>query len=158
VRLGIADEGSLRIAFAEIMASARAAAPASDIRGVLVQPMVAGAEVIVGARVDPQVGPLVVVGSGGVLVELLKDAVTALAPVSKNEARCMLARLKGYPLLAGFRGAAPANLDAIADTVARISEFVVDFADVVKEIDVNPLRCGPGRAIAVDALITRRKE
>jgi acyl-CoA synthetase (NDP forming) len=157
VRLGIGDEKGVRAAFEEILANAGQAVPERQIHGVLVQPMASGIEVIVGGRVDPQVGPLVVVGSGGVLVELLRDVVTSLAPVSKEEARGMLSRLKGFGLLTGYRGSAPADLDAIADAVARISELIADFAHAVDEIDVNPLMCGPDRVVAVDALVTKSK-
>ena len=156
VRLALADEKAVRAAHAEVMANARKVATDADIRGVLVQPMADGVEVIAGVKVDPVVGPLVVVGSGGVMVELMKDSVAALAPVSKAEARRMLERLKGYPLLAGFRGSVPANVDAVADAVARVSEFAADFAGEIEEADVNPLRCGPSRAIAVDALIMKK--
>jgi len=117
--------------------------------------MVPGAEVIVGARVDPAVGPVVVVGSGGVLVEIIHDNVAALAPVTVAEARAMLARLRGYRLLTGFRGGAAADLDALADAIARVSELAADLAGEIEELDVNPLRCGPQRVAAVDALITR---
>ena len=156
VRLALPDAGAVRAAYAEVMANARRAAREDEIRGVLVQPMAEGVEVIAGVKVDPVVGPLVVVGSGGVMVELMKDSVAALAPVSKAEARRMLERLKGYPLLAGFRGSRPANVDAVADAVARVSEFAADFAGEIAEADVNPLRCGPSRAIAVDALIMKK--
>jgi len=153
VRVAIADDAAVRRHYAEIVAAARG----HELRGVLVQPMIEGAEVIVGARIDPTVGPLVVVGSGGVLVELIHDTVAALAPVSPAEARAMFARLRGYRLLAGFRGAAAVDLDALADTVARISEFAADFAGEIEEMDVNPLRCGATRIAAVDALIVRRR-
>jgi acyl-CoA synthetase (NDP forming) len=153
VRLGVADEAAVRRHYAEIAAAARG----HELRGVLVQPMIEGAEVIVGARIDPDVGPLVVVGSGGVLVELIHDTAAALAPVSPAEARAMFGRLRGYKLLTGFRGGAGVNLDALADAVARISEFAADFAGEIEEMDVNPLRCGPARIAAVDSLITRRR-
>ena len=152
VRLGIADEADLRRAYAEIVIAARG----HELRGVLVQPMVPGVEVIVGARVDPVVGPLVVVGSGGVLVELLQDSVAALAPVSPAQAAALLKRLKGYRLLTGFRGSAPVNLDALAEAIARVSEMAADLADVLEELDVNPLRCDGERVVAVDALIVRQ--
>jgi len=153
VRLDIGNEAELRPAYAEIVAAARGYA----LNGVLVQPMVSGAEVIVGARVDPAVGPVVVVGSGGVLVELIHDTVAALAPVTVAEARAMLRRLRGYRLLEGFRGSAPADLEALADAIARVSEFAADFAGEIEELDVNPLRCGRRGVAAVDALITRRR-
>jgi acyl-CoA synthetase (NDP forming) len=152
VRLGIGDDAALGKAYGEIVAAAKG----HELRGVLVQPMLSGVEVIVGARVDPVVGPIVLVGSGGVLVELMQDSVAALAPVSVAEAKAMLARLKGYRLLTGFRGSAAVNLDALADAIARVSELAADLASEIEELDVNPLRCGPQRLAAVDALITRR--
>jgi acyl-CoA synthetase (NDP forming) len=152
VKLGLGDEAAVRRAYAEIEAAARG----HELRGVLVQPMIAGVEVIVGARVDPVVGPVVLVGSGGVLVELMQDSVAALAPVSAAEAKAMLARLKGYRLLTGFRGSAPVNLDALADAIARVSELAADLAGEIEELDMNPLRCSARGAVAVDALITRR--
>jgi acetate---CoA ligase (ADP-forming) len=153
VKLGLADEAAVRAAYAEIVAASRG----HELRGVLVQPMVPGVEVIVGARVDPVVGPLVVVGSGGVLVELVQDCVAALAPVTVAEAKAMLARLKGYRLLTGFRGGEPVNLDALADAIARVSELAADLAGEIEELDVNPIRASGRGAVAVDALITRRR-
>jgi acetate---CoA ligase (ADP-forming) len=153
VKLGLADEAAVRAAYAEIVAAAKGHA----LRGVLVQPMVPGVEVIVGARIDPVVGPLVVVGSGGVLVELVQDSVAELAPVSVAEAKAMLARLKGYRLLTGFRGGEPVNLDALADAIARVSELAADLAGEIEELDVNPIRASGRGAVAVDALITRRR-
>jgi hypothetical protein len=120
--------------------------------------MASGAEVIAGARIDPAVGPLVLVGSGGVLVELIHDSVAALAPVSRTQARAMIGRLRGAKLLSGFRGSQAVDLDALAATVARISELAADLAGEIEELDVNPLRCTPGRILAVDALITKRRK
>jgi len=119
--------------------------------------MIAGVEVIVGARVDPVVGPVVLVGSGGVLVELMQDSVAALAPVSVAQAKSMLRRLKGYKLLTGFRGSAPVDLEALADAIARISELASDLAAEIEELDVNPLRCDGERVLAVDGLIVPRR-
>jgi acyl-CoA synthetase (NDP forming) len=154
VRLGVADEAQARRAYAEITAAARGHA----LRGVLVQPMIPGIEVIVGARVDPVVGPLVVVGSGGVLVELMQDSVAALAPVARAQALAMLERLKGYPLLTGFRGSVPVRVEALADAIARVSELAQDLAAEIDELDVNPLRCGGERVVAVDALIVKKRK
>jgi acyl-CoA synthetase (NDP forming) len=149
VRLAIADEEDLRRAYAEIAAAARG----HELRGVLVQPMIPGVEVIVGARVDPVVGPLVLVGSGGVLVELVQDSVAALAPVSQAQALAMLKRLKGFRLLTGFRGSAAVDLNALAAAIARVSEFASDFSEEFSELDINPIRCGPDRVVVVDALV-----
>jgi hypothetical protein len=125
--------------------------------GFLVQPMLkGGVELVVGSKRDPQVGPVLLVGLGGVLVEVMRDTVLALAPVGKAEARGMLERLKGFKLLQGYRGAPAADLDAVCDAIARISEFAADYADQVEEIDINPLLARPDGAFALDALIVPR--
>jgi acetate---CoA ligase (ADP-forming) len=156
VRLGLRDAAALRLAYCEIVAAAKRVVPPAQVDGVLVQPMAPrGVELVIGARVDPQFGPLVVVGSGGILVELLRDSVVALAPVGPEAAAAMLRQLRGFALLAGFRGGAPADLPAIADAVCRVSELIADHRDRIAEIDVNPLICGPRGAVAVDALIVR---
>lgn len=159
VRLGVADEAAVRRAFEEIVAAAKAYAPEAKLHGVLVQPMAQrGVEVIIGARVDPLVGPIVVVGLGGILVELLRDAVTALAPLSVDEARELIGRLRGRKLLEGYRGAAAVDLDALADALARVSELIADCAADIAEIDLNPLICRPDGALALDALVIRRMD
>jgi acyl-CoA synthetase (NDP forming) len=112
-----------------------------------------GVEVIVGIRVDPVVGAVVLVGLGGVMVELMRDTALSIAPVGADGAKSLLARLKGYPLLTGFRGSAPVDLDALADTIARISEMGADLAGHVTEVDVNPVIARPDGVLAVDALI-----
>jgi acyl-CoA synthetase (NDP forming) len=155
IRLGIADPAALRVAYDEIMTAA-SRQKSARINGVLVQKMAGkGVELVIGARVDPQFGPLVVVGSGGVLVELLRDSVVELAPVGPEAAHAMLRRLKGFTLLAGFRGSPPADLDGIADAICRVSELIADHRERIAEIDVNPLICRPDGAVAVDALIVR---
>jgi len=126
-------------------------------QGFLVQPMLkVGVELVVGVKRDPQVGPVVLVGLGGVLVEILRDTALALAPVGKAEARRMLESLKGFKLLQGYRGSPAVDLDAVCDAIARISEFAADFADEVEEVDVNPLLARPEGAVALDALIVMR--
>jgi acetyl-CoA synthetase len=115
--------------------------------------MTGGVELVVGVKRDPQVGPVLLVGMGGVLVEVLRDTALALCPVGKAEARRMLEGLKGFRLLQGYRGAPAADLDAACDAIARISEFAADHADRVEEIDVNPLLARPDGAVALDALI-----
>jgi len=152
VRLKLSGEAPVRAAYAEIIANATKVT--SDIAGVLVQPMARpGVEVIFGSRVDPVAGAVVLVGLGGVMVELLRDTVLSVAPVSIEEAKAMLARLKGYRLLTGFRGSAPVDLDALADAIARFSEMAADLAGSVSEIDVNPVIARSDGVLAVDALI-----
>jgi acyl-CoA synthetase (NDP forming) len=150
VKLDLRDADALRAACAAMTA-------AKD--GFLVQPMLkGGVELVVGIRRDPQIGPVLLVGLGGVLVEIMRDTVLALAPAGKAEARRMLGRLKGFKLLQGYRGSPPADLDAVCEAIARISEFAADFADQVEEIDVNPLLARPDGAIALDALIVLRDQ
>jgi acyl-CoA synthetase (NDP forming) len=148
VKLNLRDETELRAACAA-MTSAK--------NGFLVQAMVTGGvELVVGVKRDAQCGPVLLVGLGGVLVEVLRDTALALAPVGRVEARRMLESLKGYKLLQGYRGAPAADLDAVCDAIARVSEFAADYADRVEEIDVNPLLARPDGAVALDALIVLR--
>jgi len=136
------------------MANAAKVSPAPRINGVLVQPMVPqGVELVIGARNDPLFGPLIVVGLGGVLVEVLKDSALFPAPVTSHEAHDMLRRLKGYRLLEGFRGSAPVDVDRLAEIVSQVSRFAADHAEQVAELDINPLICAGDRITAVDALI-----
>jgi len=156
VRLNLSSPAQVEAAFAEVTASARKARPDARINGVLLEQMLAGGvEMLVGARVDPQFGPIVVAGLGGVMVELLGDSVAALAPVSLAEAKGMLDRLKGKALLAGYRGLPPVDRDALAAVVARVSELAADHAATIREIDVNPLICRGDRITAADALIVK---
>jgi acyl-CoA synthetase (NDP forming) len=149
VKLDLRDEAALRAACAAMTAAKS---------GFLVQTMVnGGVELVVGVKRDAQCGPVLLVGLGGVLVEVLRDTALALAPVGKAEARRMLERLKGFRLLQGYRGAPAVDLDAACEAIARISEFAADHADAVEEIDVNPLLARPDAAIALDALIVLRK-
>ncbi|CAM5787078.1 acetate--CoA ligase family protein [Ottowia pentelensis] len=156
IRLNLKTEGEVRQAFADVMRNAQAATPSARITGVLVQPMVPqGTEIMVGARVDPQFGPMVVVGLGGIFVELLKDTTVRLAPVGIPQARKMLGELKAQAALNGFRGAPPVDRERLAEVIARISEFASDQRDRIAELDVNPLICAGERIIAVDALIAK---
>ena len=157
VRLDLRSAQDVRSACQSILQSAKAYAPQARIDGILVQPMVRrDLELIVGGRRDPLFGPTVVVGLGGIFVELLKDSAVALAPVTQSQARAMLDGLRGRALLDGFRGAPPADVDAIAAAVARVSELLADHPDTVEELDVNPLVVSEGRIVAVDALIALR--
>jgi len=156
IRLNLKTADEVKAAYDAVKSNAAKAAPKAKINGVLVQPMVpAGAEIMVGARIDPLFGPLIVVGLGGIFVELLKDTVLELAPVTQHEAKAMLGKLKGRKLLEGFRGSEPVNLDVLADVIVRLSEFAADQQTNVAELDVNPLICVGRRVIAVDALIVR---
>jgi acetate---CoA ligase (ADP-forming) len=156
VALNVRSGAELCAAYDRIMANARRFAPQARISGVLLQPMVpSGVEVVVGARVDPLLGPLVVAGFGGVLVELLRDSSVELAPVNVDEAGRMLRRLKGGALFGGFRGGAAIDLARLADIVVRVSEFAADQQARIAELDINPIICSAAGLFAVDALIVR---
>jgi acyl-CoA synthetase (NDP forming) len=158
IRLDLRDAAAVREAHAAILDSAARHAPQARLQGVLVQPMVAhGIEILLGARVDPLFGPIVMVGAGGVLAEWLADSAAALAPLDQATARGLIGRLRAARLLCGFRGSAPVDLDALAGIVVRLSECIADHAATIAEIDVNPLVCAGGaRIVAVDALIRCR--
>jgi len=111
-----------------------------------------GTELSLGILADPGLGPLVVVGAGGVLVEHLADRAVALPPVDQARARRMLSRLRVAPLLTGFRGRPPANLGAIAKAITAVSAIACELGGELAALDINPLICGPGGAMAVDVL------
>ena len=157
IRLNLRDADAVRAAYGEVVARADSVVPKPRLNGVLVQRMIPpGVELVIGARIDPLFGPLVVVGLGGVLVEVLKDTVLAPAPVSAAEAAAMLDRLRGARLLDGFRGAPAVDRARLAETVAAVSRFAADHREAIAELDVNPL-IGAGKSVvAVDALIVKR--
>ncbi len=156
VKLNLQDPAQVMAAYEDIVQRAARIEPAPRVQGVAVQPMVeSGIELMVGGRIDPALGPVVLVGWGGVMVEVLEDAVTELAPVTRQQAGRMLERLKVFRLLQGFRGSAPVDLERVKDIVCALSEFLADFAAEIGEVDINPLICTPRRIMAVDALVTR---
>lgn len=156
IRLNLRSTDEVRAGYRAVMENARKVSPPPAINGVLVQPMVAsGTEMMIGGRVDPLFGPLIVVGLGGVMVELLHDTAVGLAPVSPAQAQGLITALKGQAMLSGFRGAAPVDQPALANLVCRVAQFIADNADLVTEIDVNPVICSGARMLAVDALIVK---
>ena len=153
VALNLQDPDAVRQAFERILTTVRAAAPGADIAGVYVQQMILiGQEVIVGAVQDAQFGPLVMFGSGGVEVEVLRDVEFALAPVPPGEAEGLLARTWAGRRLDGFRNMPPADRAAILDVIRRLGQLAADFPQLA-EIELNPVRVlpGTGGAVAVDA-------
>jgi acetate---CoA ligase (ADP-forming) len=159
VRLGITSDGELGLAFDDILRNAAAYKSTAKIDGVLVQEMVSGGvETIVGVTNDPLFGPAVMFGLGGVFAEVLKDVAFRLAPVTPSVAREMIAEIKGYPILAGERGKPPADVEALADTIVRLSALAVDLEAALAELDVNPLFVmEKGKGVkAADALIRPR--
>ncbi|MCX7933320.1 MAG: acetate--CoA ligase family protein [Rhodovarius sp.] len=154
VRLDLRDADAVRAAFAAIMEGVRRHAPAARVDGVLVQRMAErGPELILGARRDPQFGPTVLVGLGGVQAELWRDVALDLAPVSPARAEEMLRSLKSFPLLDGFRGAPRVDLAAAASTIAAFSELAAALGDRLEEMEINPLVCTPQGCLALDGLM-----
>ncbi len=152
VRVGVPDEDGVRRSFEEL-----AAAPGSD--GVLVQERVGGGEeVIVGFSEDPQFGPVVLFGLGGVFVEVLNDVALRVAPLTRHDAETMIRQVRAFPLLDGARGRPKADVDALTDLILRVSAMAMDLRERVRELDLNPVRVLPeGKgAVALDALLVRK--
>ena len=151
VRLGLRSPAEAAAAAAEMLARVRAARPGAVVAGVLVQTMApAGKELVLGVVRDAQFGPLVLVGFGGIYVEVLDDTATRLAPVTREDALEMLDELRMAPVLRGVRGEAAVDRAALAETIARFARLAVDFPELV-EIEVNPLVATASGAVAVDA-------
>ena len=113
--------------------------PDATIEGYLVQEMVSGVEIILGARTDPLYGPMLLVGAGGVLVELVKDIAFRLMPVTADDARAMLGELRVSKLLAGFRGKPAADVDALVRAICGLSDFYLDHRHLLADLEINPL-------------------
>lgn len=154
VRLGIGSEAAAADGFDAVTTAARRAHPGSHVDGVVVQEMVpSGLEILVGTVNYAGIGPAVVVGLGGVQVEVLGDVAIRLAPVSVEEAREMLGELRGAPLLSEFRGRPAVDRDRVAEAVAAVSRVAWWGRDRIREIDVNPLIALPDAVVAVDGLV-----
>jgi acyl-CoA synthetase (NDP forming) len=126
-------------------------------RVLVCQTAAAGTEMILGIARDPALGPLIVVGAGGVLTELLADRAVALPPVDRGGALRMLRGLRVAALLAGVRGQPRADLASIADAITGLSALACELGDVLEALDINPLICGPAGVIAVDARAVPRR-
>lgn len=154
VKLNLGDADAVKAAFAGIMASAKQHAPSARLDGVLIQRMAPkGVELILGARRDPQFGPMVLIGTGGVQAELWRDVALDLAPVTPARAEAMLRSLKGFPLLDGFRGSPKADIAAVAQAISAFSCLAAAAGPKLDEAEVNPLIAGPWGCLAVDGLV-----
>ncbi len=146
IHLNLTNEDAVRAAYEDLKKRLGTA--------VLIQEMVSdGVEMILGMKHDPQFGPLLVVGMGGIFVEIYKDVVTVLPPLSRQEAADLPMRLKGKDLLLGARGKPPVNLDALTDTILRFATFITDLAPHLSEVDLNPIKVSADGVTVVDALI-----
>jgi len=151
VVLGLSSAAEVTRAAGAMLARIRAERPQAAIRGVLVQPMVTpGRELLLGMVRDLQFGPLIMVGLGGIYVEVLKDTVARLGPVSVAEALAMLDELRMAPLLRGVRGEAPVDRTAVAEVICRFAQLAMQIPEL-REIEINPLMASATGAVAVDA-------
>ncbi len=153
VKLGLRSGDEVAAAFDAIMAAARRAAPDAAVDGVSVQRMAEpGIEVIMGMTMDPQFGPVLMFGLGGVLVEVLKDVAFRIVPIATRDARQMVREIQGFPVLQGYRGQEPADLDALEALLLKLSAFIEAHPEVA-ELDLNPVFANSKGAVAVDARI-----
>ncbi len=153
VVVNIKNEEELKDAYARIMENAKRYSEDARIKGVLLTPMLPdGTEMIIGAIRDQQFGPCVMVGFGGIFVEVLKDVSFKIAPVSYAEAKDMVEKLKLFPILDGIRGQAKLDVDAVVDTIVKVSRLIVENEDI-REIDINPVRVYEKGIAALDGRI-----
>lgn len=146
VALGIETDEALNAAFDRFERF-------DQFKGMLVEEMVAGVELIVGAKIDHQFGPVVLLGIGGIGVELYGDTAIRMAPVNEQDVRSMVCQLKGRQLLQGFRGSAPVAMAPMIDLVIRFSELVMDLEKQITSIDLNPVMCTSTGCVVADARI-----
>jgi acyl-CoA synthetase (NDP forming) len=153
VKLDLDSAETVAAAFQEITKAVKRQQSEARIEGVAVQKMARpGIEVIVGMSKDPQFGPVLMFGLGGVLVEVLKDVAFRIVPLEARDARQMIREIKGFPVLEGFRGQEPADLEALEKLLLKVSAFVEAHPEI-EELDLNPVFAYKDGALAVDARI-----
>lgn len=154
VRTGINDADEVRIVYDSMMHRIHRYVPDARIKGVLIQKMLEGGrEVILGMNRDPQFGPVLMFGLGGISVEVLKDVAFRIAPITEKDADDMIKEIRAYPMLLGIRGEEPSDIGAIKETLLRFSKFCTDFPEIA-EIDINPLLVFKKGCAAVDIRLT----
>jgi acetate---CoA ligase (ADP-forming) subunit beta len=157
VKLSLNNAAEVKRAYDEILKKVKKQYPEAAVHGVSVQKMVRpGTEVIIGTSKDPQFGPVIMFGLGGIFVELLKDVSFRVIPVKGKDAQEMIQEIKGYPLLKGYRGKEPASIAALVEIILKISKFIEQNSQV-KELDLNPIFAYRDKAVAVDARIILEK-
>ena len=156
VKVGLKNADEVRAAYETMMAGVKAKKPDAYIWGVNIQQMITdGKQMILGMSRDPQFGPMIMFGLGGIYVEVLKDVTFRIAPLTDRDAREMMQSIRSYKLLTGARGEKPVDIDATADALLRLSQLVTDFPEIA-EMDINPIVALPenGGAIAIDSRIS----
>jgi len=153
VVLNLNSYNEVENAYEHILKNVKRHKPDAKIVGMLVQEMAPeSTEVIVGATKDPQFGPALMFGLGGIFVEVLKDVTFRIAPINESDAREMITEVKAYPILRGYRGQPPADIDAIVNILLNTSKLVMDHQEI-KELDLNPIMVYEKGAKTVDARI-----
>jgi acetyltransferase len=156
IRLGVSSKKEILQFYDDIIKNAQKYDPDAKINGVLVQEMIqSGTEVMIGMSQDPQFGPTMAFGMGGIYVEILKDISLRIIPLSKFDAEQMVNEIKGYPILRGIRGKKRSDIEAIVDVLLRVARLVEDCRNSISEIDINPLTVfDEGQGVkALDALV-----
>ena len=152
IRVGVQGDREVEAAYHELVTTVAANCPEAKLEGVLVERMAPkGQEVIVGMRRDENFGPVVMFGLGGIYVELFADVAFRIAPVDRKNALEMIQETKAFKLLNGYRGSAPADLEAVVDCIQRLGQLALDYPEIA-EIEINPLRVMPAGqgALALD--------
>lgn len=158
VRLNLQTAAEVVEAAREVIQAAQQHQQEARVWGVYVQRMAPRSdyELIIGAMQDPQFGPVVVFGLGGILVEVQRDVALRVAPINRREARQMMREIRAYPVLQGVRGRPPADLEAIATTIEAVSQLAHMYSDDLSELDINPVFAYTQGIMAVDARIILR--
>ena len=153
VAVGIQGEEVLRAVFQRF-------STLEGFSGVLVEEMVAGLELIIGAKIDYQFGPIILLGIGGTGVEIYKDACIRMAPLKEADVRSMISGLRAHQLLEGYRGRAPVGMAALTQTLLAFSDLVVELDDKIESVDLNPVMCTADTCIVADAriMLSRKEE
>jgi acyl-CoA synthetase (NDP forming) len=151
VIVGIKDDGGLTAAYERLKTL-------QGFAGILVEEMVEGMELIVGAKVDFQFGPVILIGIGGTSVEIYKDTSIRMAPLKPEDVEAMVHGLRAHQLLEGYRGSAPINRQALTDLLMAFSNLVMEAEAEIESIDLNPVKCTAERCIVADARIMLAKE
>ena len=158
VKIDLGNVTEVRKAYNEILTSVRKQYPHAVIHGISVQKMARpGIEVIIGTSQDPQFGPVILFGLGGLFVEVLRDVSFRIVPVGRRDAIEMIEEIKGYPLLKGYRGKEPVNLSVLVDMILKVSDLVRR-NETIKELELNPVFAYKQGALAVDARILLKAE
>jgi acyl-CoA synthetase (NDP forming) len=152
VRININSEDEVKKVYSELISGTKEKIPEAEITGVLLEEMISGTELIIGTTQDPQFGPMIMFGVGGIFVEVYKDVSFRLIPITNGDAKDMLKEIKGKALLSGVRGLPEADKEQLENILMKVSNLMSNFPEI-KEMDINPLIITKKGAVAADARI-----